>query len=105
MTNKSGRTRQNRTDVGHEFRQVTKLNVSLRQQNDITVIDIFNKKKRTICYHRCPDSVYFNTPLLIIYLCAIETLICRREMSLIGSTSFGFAQNTRNDFKIIVLNS
>ena len=25
---------------------------------------------------------------------ATETLICRREMSLIESTSFGFAQNT-----------
>ena len=29
-----------------------------------------------------------------ILLSAIETLICCREMSLIGSTSFGFAQNT-----------
>ena len=31
--------------------------------------------------------------LLIIYLYAIKTPICRREMSLIGSTSFGFAEN------------
>ena len=31
---------------------------------------------------------------------AIETLACRREMSLIGSTSFGFAQNTIRDFHI-----
>ena len=36
----------------------------------------------------------FYTLELIIYLSAIETLICHREMSLIGSTSFGFAQNT-----------
>ena len=29
-----------------------------------------------------------------MYLIDIETVICRREISLIGSTSFGFAQNT-----------
>ena len=53
----------------------------------------FNEKRK--CYnHRCLDPVYFHTLLSIIYLNAIETLICRREMSLIGSTSFGFAQNT-----------
>ena len=33
-----------------------------------------------------------------MYLRNIETLICRREMSLIGSTSFNFAQNTIHDF-------
>ena len=43
-------------------------------------------------------DVYFHTLLLVIYLSAIERLICRREMSLIGSTSFGFAQNTTHDF-------
>ena len=76
--------------------------VSLRQQNDIEAIDIFNEKRKS-CNHRCPDSVYFHTLLLISYLSAIERLICRREislltcrreMSLVGSTSFGFAQNT-----------
>ena len=36
---------------------------------------------------------------------AIETLICRREMSLIGSTSFGFAQNMIHDFQNTELNS
>ena len=56
-------------------------------------------------HHRCPDSVYFHTLLLIIYLSAIERLICRREISLIGSTSFGFAQNTIHDFQNTVLNS
>ena len=30
---------------------------------------------------------------------AIEALICRRKMSLIGSTSFGFAQNTIHAFQ------
>ena len=35
----------------------------------------------------------------------METLVCRREMSLLGSTSFGFAQNTRHDFQNTVLNS
>ena len=97
MTNKSVRTRQRTNNLRYELikdelRQMTKLGVSLRQQNDIAVIDIFNKKRK--CYsHRCPDSVYFNMMLLIIYLGAIGTLICRREMSLVGSTSFGFAQN------------
>ena len=41
--------------------------------------------------------------LLIIYLSAIEAFICRREMSVIGSTSFGFAQNTIHDFQNTVL--
>ena len=90
MTNKSGRPRQrinNLRDelIGDELRQVTKVDVSLRQ---------YNNKNRKCCSHRCPDPVYFNTLLLIIYLNAIETLICRREMSLVGSTAFGFAQNT-----------
>ena len=40
-----------------------------------------------------------------VYLSAIETLICGREMSLIGSTSFGFAQNTIHDFHNTLLNS
>ena len=74
------------------------LGVSLRQQNDIEVIDIFNAKRKS-CNHRCPDSVYFHTVLLILYLRAIETLICRREMRLIGYTPFGFAQNTIHDFQ------
>ena len=43
--------------------------------------------------------------VLVTYLGAIETLICRREMSYIGSTSFGFAQNTIHDFQNTVLNS
>ena len=62
-------------------------------------------KEKKSCYHRCPDSVYFNMLLLIIYLGAIEMLICRREMSLIGSTYFGFTQNTIHDFQNTVLNS
>ena len=62
-------------------------------------------KKRKSCNHRCPGSVYFHTLLLIIYVSAIERLICRRETSLIGSTSFGFAQNTIEDFQNTVLNS
>ena len=56
-------------------------------------------------YFQCTDPVYFNTMLLIIYLSAIETLICRTETSLIGSTSFGFAQNTIHDFQNTVINS
>ena len=64
---------------------------------------IFNEKK--CCNHRCPGPVYLNTLLLMIYLSAIEALVCRREMSLIGSTSLGFAQNTIHDFQNRVLNS
>ena len=70
----------------------------------MAVTDIFNEKRKS-CNHRCPDSVYFHTLLLIIYFCAIETLICRREMRLIGSTSFGFAQNMMHDFQNTILNS
>ena len=40
-----------------------------------------------------------------MHLGAIGTLICQREMSLTGSTSFGFAQNAIHDFQNIVLNS
>ena len=67
---------------------------------------IFNVKGKC-CNDRCPDSVNSNTLLLIIYLNVIETLVCRREMSLIGSTSFGFAQlvNTIHDFQNTALNS
>ena len=65
---------------------------------------IFNEIRKC-CNHRSPDSVYFNMLLLITYLNTIETLVCCREMSLIGSTSFGFAQNTIHDFQNTVLNS
>ena len=41
----------------------------------------------------------------IIYLSAIERLICRRGMSLIGFTSFGLAQNMMHNFQNTVLNS
>ena len=41
----------------------------------------------------------------MIYLSTIETLICRRETSLLGSTSFGFAQNMIHDFQNTLLNS
>ena len=57
------------------------------------------------CCHRWPDSVDFSTLLLTIYFSSTDTLICRREMSLIGSTSFGFAQNTIHVFQNTVLNS
>ena len=63
---------------------------------------VFNQKRKC-CNNRCPDSVYFNTLLLILHLSAIETLVCRREMSLIGSTSLGFAQNTIHDLHGIEL--
>ena len=89
--------------VASLLRQVTKLGVSLHQQNDIVVIDIFNEKRKS-CNHRCPDSVYFHT-LLFIYLSAVERLICHRKISLIGPTSFSFAQNKMHDFQNTILNS
>ena len=90
--------------VASLLRQVTKLGVSLGKWNDIAVIDIFDEKRKS-CNHRCPDAVYFHRLLLIIYLSAIERLICHREMSLIWSTSFCFAQNMMHDFQNTVLNS
>ena len=89
---------------GDESVRWPNVSVSLCQLNDIVVIEYFNKKGKC-CNHWCPDSVYFNTLLLIIYLNAIETHICRREMTLIVSTSFGFAQNTIHDFQNTLLNS
>ena len=70
----------------------------------MVVIGISNEKRKC-CNHQCPYPVYFHTLLLAIYLGAIETLICRREMSLIGSTSFGFVQNMMHDFQNTVFNS
>ena len=60
-------------------------------------------KKRKCCNYLCSDPTYFKM-LLIIYLNVIETLVCRREMSLLGSNSFGFAQNTIHDFQNTLLN-
>ena len=65
----------------------------------MAVMYIFNEKRKC-CNHRCPDSVYFNRLISILYLIAIETLVCCREMSLIRSTSFGFALNMIHDFQI-----
>ena len=79
--------------------------LSLHHLNDIAVTDIFNGKKKKSCNHRCPDPVYFHMLLLIIYLSATERLICHKEMSLIGSTSFSFAQNMMHDCQNTVLNS
>ena len=106
MTNKSERTRQRTNSHGNGMNSVRwqKVGISLPKWNDIAVIDIFNEKRKC-CNHRCPVSVYFHTLLLIIYLSDIQTLICHREMSLIGSTSFGFAQNAIHDFQNTVLNS
>ena len=53
--------------------------------------------------NRCPNPVYFDTPLLIIYLSAIETFICHRKIEFIGFTLFGFAENTIHDFQNTVL--
>ena len=62
-------------------------------------------KKESVAIIDALILFFFNTLLLIIYLSAIETLVCRREMSLIGSTTFGFAQNKIHNFQNTVLNS
>ena len=67
---------------------------ALKRMNEMRVRVCWNADNPTT-----PDSLYFHTMLLIIYLGAIERLICRREMSLIGFTSFGLAQNTMHDFQ------
>ena len=53
----------------------------------------------------CRESDYFHMLLLISYLSPIEKFNCRREMSLVGSIFFGFAQNTIHDFQNSPLNS
>ena len=116
MTNKCWRTRQRANNLRDELiwgmNSVSELATvyyytrrSIRGGSQSTPPgDIFNEKRKS-CNHRCPDSVYFHMLLLIIFLSAIERLICRRKMSLTGSTSFGFAQNTIHDFQNTVLNS
>ena len=37
-------------------------------------------KKKVYSYDRCHNRIYLNNPLLIIYLSAIETLICHTEI-------------------------
>ena len=53
---------------------------------------------------QCLNPFYSNTPLLIIYLSVIELFIIEK-MSLLGFTSFDFAQNTVYDFQNTVLSS
>ena len=39
---------------------------------------------------RCPNPVYFNTPLLITYFSAIKTFICHREVEFVRFYFFRF---------------
>ena len=85
--------------------------VLLWKWNAIVAIDIFysgyryfQKKKEEYSYDWCPNPLYFNILLLIIYLSAIlKHLFVIQKLTFIGS--FGFAQNTLHDFQYIVLNS
>ena len=110
MTNKSGRTKKGTNNLRDELiwgctlRQMTKGWCIIAPIERYSGYRYF-QYKRKCCNHQCADSVYFNTLLLIIYMNAIETLICCREMTLIGSTCFGFAQNTIHHFQNTVLNS
>ena len=62
------------------------------------------EKKKSFAIIHALFFVYFHTLLSIIFSSAIETLTCRRESSLIGTTSFRFAQKTIHDFQNTVLN-
>ena len=79
MTNRSGRTRAKTISRRDELTWgMNSVVYHCVNKNGIAVADFFNKKRK-FCNHRCPDSVYFITLLLIIYLSAIETLTCRRK--------------------------
>ena len=56
-------------------------------------------------FDRCPNPVYFNIPLLIVYCSAIKHLFVIQKLRFIVSTFFGFAQNTLRAFQNTVLNS
>ena len=62
------------------------------------------KEKRKCCNHRCPNPIYFNTLLLIVYLSYRKTYLSKRN-EFIGPTSFSFAQNTIHNFQNKELNS
>ena len=66
-------------DFGMNPARLQRLCVSLCQWNAITATDIFIKRKE-YSYDRCPNPVYFKIHLIIIYLSAIETLICHTEI-------------------------
>ena len=55
--------------------------------------------KMQYSYDLCPHPVHHNTLLSIMYLSAIQILICHRGIKIIGSTSFGFAQKTIHDLQ------
>ena len=74
-TNKANdKQSQGRTDLGMNPSDDKRL--FYHCANNIWFIDIINEKRKC-CNRRCPDSVYFHILLLIIYLSAIETLMCR----------------------------
>ena len=76
------------------FRQITRviislsLSLSLSHSESSFSQSVLQVNKRKCCNSQCPDSVSVYTLLLILYVSAIETLICHRKMSLIGSASF-----------------
>ena len=99
MKNKPRRKSKGRTD----FRMSTirrQMCESLRPWNAIAATDNIFDKKKEYSYYRYPNSVYFNIPLLIIYLINYRnTYLSLQKLCLIGLTSFGFAQNTLHDFQ------
>ena len=86
MTNKPGRKSQRTNTLRRELilgrtspGDKVICSVSLRHWNAIAAIENFNYKKE-YSYDRCPNPIYFNIPLLIIYLSAFKTLICHTDI-------------------------
>ena len=84
MTNKPGRTNQRTKKLTDEpILRWTRpggkvwLSVSLRHRM-LKRLWLFSKTKKT--YYRCPNPVYFNSPLLMLSLSAIETPSCPTEI-------------------------
>ena len=104
MMNTSGRTRQRTNNlrnevIGDELRQVAKGWCIIAPVERYSGHRYIHRNKKLL-QSSMPCFCLFSYDLLIIFFSAIETLICRIEMSLIGSTSFGFAQIQCMIFKI-----
>ena len=100
MTNKSERTRQRTNNLKDELIWDELCKKGCGNRSVYSDCRFFPLKKRKCCNHRCLDSVYFNRIYAVVNYIFECYLICRREMSLIGFTTFGFAQNTYMVFKI-----
>ena len=87
FTNKPGQTGQRTNKLRHELILGCSGGKGClyhhAQYNDIVGMNIFNKKE-VYSYDRCRNPVYFDSSLLIIYMSAIETLICNSWLVVLG---------------------